>query len=76
MKNIKTIMREGRQKEKRVQLVGADGVNKQNRRREKAKTPKEVTLDVQQRMKEYRTGVVKQDKVIDKVKRYKNPGNK
>ena len=76
MKNIKTIMREGRQKEKRVQLVGDEGVNIQNRRREKAKTPKAVTLDVQQRMKEYRTGVVKQDKVIDKVKRYKNPGNK
>ena len=76
MKNIKTIIREGKQKEKRVQLVGDEGVNIQNRRREKAKTPKAVTLDVQQRMKEYRTGVVKQDKVIDKVKRYKNPGNK
>ena len=71
MKNIKTIMCEGRQKQKRVELVGADGVNKQNRRREAAKTPKAVTLDVQQRMKEYKGA-----KVIDKVKRYKHPENK
>ena len=72
MKNIKDIMREGRQKQRRVELVGGPGVNKQNRRREAIqKDPKAVTLDVQQRMKEYRG-----EKVIDKVKRYKNPGNK
>ena len=70
-RNIKDVMREGRQKPRRVELVGSDGVNKQDKRRRAAKTPKDVTLDVQQRMKEYRG-----EKVIDKVKRYKNPGNK
>ena len=56
---------------RRVELVGADGVNKQDTRRRAAKTPKAKTLDVQQRMKEYKGA-----KVIDKVKRYKNPGNR
>ena len=56
----------------RADLVGGEGVNIQNQRRKAIeKNPKAVTRDVQQRMKEYRTG-----NVIDKVKRYKNPDNK
>ena len=71
MKNIKDVMREGRQKLKRVELVGGAGVNTQNRRREKAKTPKAVTLDVQKRIGEYKRG-----RVISNLKRHKNPDNK
>ena len=72
-RNIKDILREGRQKQKRVELVGTDGVNKQNMRRKAAmdKGPKAVTRDVQKRMGEYKRG-----NVIDKVKRYKNPDNR
>ncbi|MBU8921789.1 MAG: hypothetical protein KOO63_08215 [Bacteroidales bacterium] len=72
-RNIKDVLREGRQKPKRVELVGPGGVNKQNKRRKAAmeKGPKAVTRDVQKRMGEYRRG-----NVIDKVKRYKNPLNK
>ena len=61
---------------RRVDLVGTDGVNAQDKRRRKAaksKDPKALGRDVQKRMKEYRTGRVT---VIDKVKRYKNPENK
>jgi len=47
-----------KQKLKRVELVGSDGVNKQDTRRRAAKTPKAVTRDVQKRMSEYRTGRV------------------
>jgi hypothetical protein len=57
---------------KRVEKVGSDGVNKQDTRRRKIKDdPKAITRDVQQRMREYKGA-----KVIDKVKVYKNPGNK
>jgi hypothetical protein len=58
---------------KRINLVGADAVRRQDDRRRSAesKGPKAVTLDVQKRMKEYKSG-----NVIDKVKRYKNPLNK
>ena len=56
---------------KRVELVGTGGVNIQDKRRRAIKTDKGMIRDTQQRMKEYRTG-----KVIDKVKVYKNPGNK
>ena len=77
MKNIKDVLREGRQKERRVELVTGEGVNIQNRRRQAIeKNPKAVTLDVQQRMHEYKTRSVKSGNVIDKVKRYKNPENK
>ena len=57
----------------RVDIVGSDGVNIQDKRRRKAikKGPKAVTRDVQQRMNEYKGA-----KVIDKVKVYKNPANK
>ena len=68
-KNIKDVLRDGRVLPKRVDLVGSDGVNIQNRRREKAKTPKAIGRDVQQRMKEYKQGYV--ERTIDKVKRYK-----
>ena len=68
---IKKMIQDHARRVTRVDLVGADGVNKQDTRRRAAKTPKAKTLDVQQRMKEYRGA-----KVIDKVKRYKNPGNK
>ena len=68
---IKKMINDHKRKVKRVDLVGTDGVNIQDaRRRNIDKLPKEVTRDVQQRMKEYKSG-----KVIDKVKRYKNPGN-
>ena len=72
-RNIKDVLREGKQTPRRVELVGTGGVNKQNKRRKAAmaKGPKAVTLDVQQRMREY-----KGEKVIDKVKVYKNPLNK
>ena len=60
----------------RVDLVGSDGVNIQDARERAAKTPKEKGREVQRRMGEYKSGSVKRDKVIDKVKRYKNPGNK
>jgi hypothetical protein len=53
----------------RADLVGGDGVNIQDERRRKAKTPKAVGRDVQQRMKEYKQGYV--ERTIDKVKRYK-----
>jgi hypothetical protein len=58
---------------KRVTLVGTDGVNKQDKRRRAIKKGdhKAMGRDVQQRMKEYKGA-----KVIDKVKVYKNPGNK
>ena len=65
-----------RRKETRVGLVGADGVNIQDARERAAKTPKEKGREVQRRMAEYKSGIVKKDKVIDKVKRYKNPGNR
>lgn len=55
----------------RVDLVGTEGVNIQDARERAAKTPKEKGREVQQRMKEYKSG-----KVIDKVKRYKHPDNK
>ena len=55
---MKRKIREYKQKLKRVELVGSDGVNKQDNRRRAAKTPKAVTRDVQKRMKEYRTGRV------------------
>jgi len=55
----------------RVEKVGSDGVNKQDKRRRNVKTPKGMTRDVQQRMKEYKRG-----SVIDKVKVYKHPDNK
>jgi hypothetical protein len=62
-------------KMKRVELVGGAGVNLQDaREREAGKDPKKQTRAVQQRMKEYRQGHT--DTVIDKVKVYKNPGNK
>jgi hypothetical protein len=60
-----------KRKRTRVDLVGSDGVNKQDTRGRKAKTPKAKTRDVQQRMKEY-----KGETVIDKVMVYKHPGNK
>jgi hypothetical protein len=57
---------------KRVTLVGTDGVNKQDKRRRAIKdNPKALSREVQQRMREY-----KGETVIDKVKVYKNPGNK
>jgi hypothetical protein len=71
---LRKIIRDNKfqRKLKRVELVGSDGVNKQDARmREAAGDPKKVTREVQQRMREY-----KGDTVIDKVKVYKNPGNK
>jgi hypothetical protein len=66
------MIKDYQRKLKRVDLVGTDGVNMQDeRRRGINKLPKEVTRDVQKRMKEYKSG-----NVIDKVKRYKNPLNK
>jgi ubiquinone/menaquinone biosynthesis C-methylase UbiE len=58
---------------RRVDLVGSDGVNKQDTRRRAIKKGdhKAMTRDVQQRMREY-----KGDKVIDKVKVIKHPENK
>ena len=68
---IKKMIQDHQRKVKRVDLVGPEGVNIQDARRKKInKLPKQVTRDVQQRMKEYRTGTVKVS-VIDKVKRYK-----
>ena len=60
-----------RRTRRRVELVGTEGVNIQDARRRKAKTPKAITRDVQKRMGEFKRG-----KVIDKVKRFKNPLNK
>lgn len=55
-----------KRKLKRVELVGSDGVNAQDARRRKIdKLPKEVTKDVQQRMKEYKSG-----RVINNIKIY------
>ena len=56
---LKKMIGDYKRKEKRVQLVGSEGVNRQDARRKKInKLPKQVTRDVQKRMKEYRTGVV------------------
>ena len=75
MRNIKDRVSEYARMEKRAAKVGYDGVNKQNQRRNKLKdNPKAITRDVQKRMGEYKSGRV--DTVIDKVKVYKNPGNK
>ena len=64
-----------RQRITRVELVGPGGVNLQDSRKRKAgKDPKKQTRATMQRMKEYKQGHV--DRVIDKVKVYKNPGNK
>ena len=41
----------------------------------KTEVAKEKTRQVQKRMAEYRAGKRARDKVIDKVKVYKNPGN-
>ena len=68
---IKKMIQDHQRKVKRVDLVGPEGVNIQDARRKKInKLPKQVTRDVQQRMKEYRTGTVKVS-TINKVKRYK-----
>ena len=56
---LKKMIGDYKRKEKRVQLVGSQGVNTQDAHRKKInKLPKQVTRDVQKRMKEYRTGVV------------------
>lgn len=55
---IKRKIQDYKRKERRVQLVGTAGVNKQDTRRRKAKTPKAVTRDVQKRMGEYKRGRV------------------
>jgi predicted methyltransferase len=61
-----------KRKVKRVELVGSDGVNMQDERRRKIdKLPKQVTKDVQKRMKEYKQGYVAKETTINKVKRYK-----
>ena len=57
----------------RVDLVGSDGVNYQDERARKA-GPENAGKEATKRVGEYQRGKV--DKVIDKVKRYKNPGNK
>ena len=58
---------------KRVNLVGADAVRRQDDRRRSAesKGSKAITLDVQKRMKEYKQGYMAKETVIDKVKRHK-----
>ena len=71
MPSLKDKIKNYKRREKRVQLVGAEGVNIQDRRRRKVTTDRGMSRDVQQRMKEYKSG-----KVIDKVKRYKHPDNK
>jgi len=58
---------------KRVELVGADGVNYQDARARKA-GPENAGKEARKRVGEYQRGRV--DKVIDKVKRYKHPENK
>ena len=68
---IKKKIQDYKRKQTRVDLVGPEGVNVQDARRRKAKTPKAITRDVQKRMGEYKRG-----NVIDKVKRYKNPENR
>ena len=64
---MKKTINDYKRKLKRVELVGSGGVNKQDKRRKAAKTPKAVTRDVMQRMDEYKG----RSKVIDKVKRYR-----
>jgi hypothetical protein len=59
----------------RVDRVGTDGVNIQDARMRKAKgDPNKVADELKKREREYKRGGV--DKVIDKVKVIKNPGNK
>ena len=66
---IKDMINDYKRKEKRVQLVGSDGVNIQDARRRKIdKLPKEISRDVQQRMKEYRTGKVIDNSTREKVR--------
>ena len=71
---VKGVALAAERKRRRVELVGPGGVNIQDKRRRAIKTDKGMIRDVQQRMKEYKQGYA--DKVIDKVKVYKNPGNK
>ena len=69
---IKSKIKDYKRKQKRVDLVGPQGVNVQDARRRAIKdNPKAVTRDVQKRMGEYKRG-----NVIDKVKVYKHPDNK
>ena len=69
---FKEMLNKQKRNRRRVELVGSDGVNKQDARRRAIKNnPKAITRDVQQRMQEYKPG-----NVIDKVKVYKYPGNK
>jgi hypothetical protein len=59
----------------RVERVGSDGVNIQDARMRKAKgDPGKVANELKKRKGEYKRGQV--DKVIDRVKVYKHPGNK
>ena len=57
-----------------TEIMGKEGRAEQVARNRKARTPKEKTIETVRRVGEYRAA--KADKVIDKVKRYKNPGNK
>ena len=72
--NLRDKIKEHNRLMKRVELVGTDGVNKQDARRRKAEKsddPNAISKDVQMRFKEYGA-----NRVINKVKRYKHPENK